>query len=408
MPMLRRSDRISTLALSPLIVALAGLPAIAGSPASEVPLTASEIPRNEALSVIAGTDNGSIAWGQPGSLPGSIPPEVWKVMQSQTGNLGDNLGNYGDIFRGGVQPEDIWSIAQTELELPRSVEQIFSNGSSAPGSIPTGVWDVMQSQVGLPGSDSSGVFGDLEQILSGKNNPYDFSSVASRDNWGISNFSNVVPTDINNSDSNSNSAGGFNPFKHISDWIQNTPMAKAMGSLGKRIRGALGGSSFGFFTRNQIVKERDQANLFDQEIARMMAEPQLGESGEQWMATGAQDAMSVLGGGLQSASAAMQIAQASQELTSTQDVAKAVAQQGGQNAALSAAVLQMQAQNQASLLQLQQLTSSAIQLSANNSEGIDETNRRERAERSNALKQSAGEFIYIPNVFDQDLNTADN
>ena len=60
----------------------------------------------------------------------------------------------------------------------------------------------------------------------------------------------------------------------------------------------------------------------------------------------------------------------------------------------------MQAQNQASLLQLQQLTSSSIQLAANNSEGIDEANRRERAERSNALTQSAAEFIYVPNIFD--------
>jgi len=387
MPMLRRPDRFSTLALSPLIVALAGLPAIAQSSIAELP--AAEVSSNAA---IGGTEDGNVIWGQPGS----IPPEVWAVMQSQTGNSGNILGSYADIFRGGAQLEDIWNIAQTQLALPESVGQIFSNGNSAPGSIPTGVWDVMQSQVGLPGSYGGETFGSIEQILSAGNNPFDFSNVINRDSWGISAFSNVVPTHTGNG----NSAGGFNPFRHLSNWIQNSPLAKAMGSWGKRIRGALNGSSFGFFTRNQVVKERDQANLFDQEIARMMAEPQLGESGEQWMQTEAQDAMSVLEGGLQSASAAIQIAQDSQDLNSTQDVAKAVAQQGGQNAALSAAVLQMQAQNQASLLQLQQLMSSAIQLSANNSEGIDEANRRDRAERSNALRQSASEFIYIPNVFD--------
>lgn len=388
-----KPNYLLTLALSPLIAALVGAPANAELQASEVPL-------NEALSVLAEAENDGITWGQSGSISGSIPPEVWQVMQSQTGNWSDNLGGYENIFRGGTLPEDIWSIAKTQLELPESVGQILSNGNSVPGSILTGVWDIMQSQVGLPGSDGGGTLGSLEQIFSGGINPYDFSSVINRENWGISSFSNIIPTATGQGPSNSNSAGGFNPFKHISSWLQNTPLAKAMGSWGRRIRGVLGGSGFGFFTSNQIVKERDQANLFDQEIARMMAEPQLGESGEQWMATEAQGAMSVLGSGFQSASAALQIAQDSQSLTSTQDVAKAVAQQGGQNAALSAALLQMQAQNQASLLQLQQLTSSAIQLSANNSEGLDEANRRDRAERSNALRQSASEFIYVPNVFD--------
>ena len=397
-----KPDRFSTLALSSLIVAFAGAPVIAQSPIIEIPTA--EVPSNAAISVIGGIENGNITWGQPGSTTGSttgsIPPEVWAVMQSQTGISSDLLGGYADIFSGGMQLEDIRGIARSQLEIPGSVEQIFSTGSSAPGSIPTDVWDVMQSQVGLPRSNGGETFGSLEQIFSGESNPFDFSSVINRDNWGVSTFSNVAPTSTGQGIGNSNSEDSWNPFKHLSNWIQNTPLAKAMGSLGKRIRGSLGGSGFGFFTRNQVVKERDQANLFDQEIARMMAEPQLGASGEQWMQTEAQDAMSVLKGGLQSASAAMQIAQDSQDLTSTQDVAKAVAQQGGQNAALSAAVLQMQSQNQASLLQLQQLTSSAIQLSANNSEGIDEANRRDRAERSNALRQSASEFIYVPNVFD--------
>ena len=389
-----KPNQILTAALPSLIAASIGLPAIAQSLTSQAPTA--EVPLTEAISVTGTTEDSGIIWGQLGSTTGSIPPEVWAVMQSEAGNSSNGLGSYADIFRGKTQPEDIWNVAKSQIELPESVEQIFSGGSAAPGSIPTEVWDVMQSQIGLPGSNDGGTFGSLEQIFSGEHNPYDFSSVINRDNWGISAFSNGVPTNT----ASSHSTGGWNPFRRVSNWIQNTPLAKAMGSWGRQIRGALGGSSFGFFTRNQVVKERDQANLFDQEIARMMAEPQLGESGEQWMQAEAQDAMSVLGSGLQSASAAMKVAQDSQSLTSTQDVAKAVAQQGGQNAALSAAVLQMQAQNQASLLQLQQLTSSAIQLSANNSEGIDEANRRDRAERTNALRQSASEFIYVPNVFD--------
>ena len=344
----------------------------------------------ESLQEISESEDGGIAWGQSGS----IPTNVWNVVQAQTNS---QLGGYEDVFRGSA--------------LPDIYEQVISTSGGAPGSIPTEVWQIMQSQTALPDS-YGGIFDSVEQIVS--SNPYDFSSVINRDNWGISAFSDqaFVPGNIGNIAetgfsvfSEIGKAAGdtlaqLNPFKRSFEWIQKTPVAKTMGALGKRIRGALSGSNFGFFTRNRIVKERDQANLFDQEIARMMAEQYLGESGEQRMVSDAQDTLNVLQTGLQSANAAMQIAADAKNLTSTQDVAKAVAQQGGQNATLSAAVLQMQAQNQASLLQLQQLTSSSIQLSANNSEGIDEANRRERAERSNALTQSAAEFIYVPNIFD--------
>jgi len=145
-----KPKRIAKLALTPFIIALGGLPAIAEP-------FAPDLPSNAALSVIAGDANSGITWGQPGSRTGSIPPEVWGVMQSQTGNLlgdtlgSDTLGSYGDIFRGSHLPENIWSIDQTQIGLPESVGQIFSNRSNgAPGSIPSEVWNVMQSQVGFP------------------------------------------------------------------------------------------------------------------------------------------------------------------------------------------------------------------------------------------------------------------
>ena len=361
----------------------------------------------EALSEISEPEGG-ITWGQSGAMPTG----VWDVMLSQTNG---SLDIYSDVYSGG--------------SLPQIAEQVFTN-SSAPGSIPPEVWRVMQSQAGLlSGSGNpfdlfsgTGIFGDLAQIATGASgSSYDLSSIINRENWGISAFSNQPAAfgtaGINPSETGVPRLSGLsgigqlaqqagstlsdlNPFRRSIEWMQKTPIARTMGALGKRIRGVLTGSNFGFFTRNRIVKSRDQANLFDQEIARMMAEQYLGESGEQWLAGEAKDTLSVLQSGLQSANAAMQLAATADGLTSTQDVAKAVAQQGGQNAALSAALLQMQAQNQASLLQLQQLTSSSIQLAANNSEGIDEANRRERAERSNALRQSASEFIYVPDVFD--------
>lgn len=404
------------------------LAAVAGLSVMTVP-AAAQVTYGESLSVTTDSEDARLTWGHADS----IPTAIW---QSQNGSLEDRLGGYENVFRGERLPENIWQIAQTQLELPGATNQPIFSSSSPPGSIPTAVWSVMRSQVGLPESGSN-VFGSLEQILAAEQSPYDFSSVINRNNWGINSFSNqpLVPGSLSNGSSSVGSSplpelgqaaqqagsaisqtgqtvlegirqfripqlAALNPFRRMIEWTQNTPLARTMGVLGKRIRGVLGGSTFGFFTRNPVVKERDQANLFDQEIARMIAEPQLGEAGEQWLAGEAKDTLSVLEGGLQEANAAVQIAAAAQSLTSTQDVAKAVAQQGGQNAAVSAAVLQMQAQNQASLLQIQQLTSSAIQLSANNSEGIDEANRRERAERSNALRQSASEFIYVPDVFE--------
>ncbi len=402
MPMLRKSNQLSVRLFLSLAAASSGLlysnvPAIAQASLAE---SIQELSKSQE----------EITWGQSGS----IPTDVWNVVQAQTNS---KLGSYGDVFQGGSLPQEVWDIAQTQLELPDGFEQVFSGTGGASGSIPPEVWQIMQSQSGIP-EQYGGIFDSVEQIVSKQSGAYDFDSIVNRDSWGINAFSdqtfapgniggNIAETGLSifsgmgkAAQNASDTFAQLNPFKRSFEWIKKTPGARVIGTLGKRIRGALTGSNFGFFTRNRIVKERDQANLFDQEIARMMAEQYLGESGEQWLAGEAQDTLNVLQTGLQSANAAMQIAADSKGLTSTQDVAKAVAQQGGQNAVLSAAVLQMQAQNQASLLQLQQLTSSSIQLAANNSEGIDETNRRERAERSNALTQSASEFIYVPDVFD--------
>ena len=316
-----------------------------------------------------------------------------------------------------------WNVSTGEI-LPtgNSAPWTIPTDSSQIGSIPAEVWKVMQEQANLPESYND-IFSGLDKILIGENNPldpnYDFSDVINRDNWGISSFSDSTFT-AGSSNSGLFNTGSLisnvgqavtqgsndgvaerNVFQRIWDLVTKNPVSRKLGKVGKSIRGKITGSSiFGLFTNNQVIKNRDQANLADQEIARMMAEQYLGESGEQWMKGEIADSTAVLSTGLQSANAAIEIANTAKKLTSTQDVAKAVAEQGGQNAILNSAILQMQAQNQASLLQLQQLTSSSIQLAANNSEGIDEANRRERAERSNALNKSASEFIYVPGIFD--------
>jgi hypothetical protein len=380
-------------------------------------------------------------WGNSGS----IPTEVWDVMQSQTG-LPEG---YEDVLSEGNIPQtvsqEIWKIAQPQLGLPDAYADIFS-GSASPGSIPQNVWDVMQSQAGLPG-EYGDVIGGLGDVLSGENQPFlNTGDGIIMDDWGagfvpggINGAANQIPQvlgqagqeagigqviesaeeripDIGESIPNIGEAipnigeaignirlpslPNINPFRRAMEWARNAPLAGTFGNLGKSIRGVFDKATWGFFTQNPVVKARDQANLIDQELARMIAEPRLGEAGQQWLAGEAQETMTTMSSGLQSANAAIQLSEKAQSLTSTQDVAKAVAQQGGQNAAISASLLQMQGQNQASLLQLQQLTSSSIQLAADNSEGIDEANRRDRVERTTALNDSAREFIYVPGVFD--------
>jgi hypothetical protein len=398
-------------------------------------------------------DYGNILNGEGSQFPlgnsGSIPTEVWDVMQSQTG-LSEG---FGDIFSGGNIPQtvsqEIWKIAQPQLGIPDAYADIFA-GSASPGSIPQDVWDVMQSQAGIPG-EYGDVIGGIGSVFSSESQP--FSNAGSgiiMDDWGagfvpggINGATSQIPQpsvtglpqipqvlgqtgqesgvgqviksaeeripDIGEAIPNIGEAIGnirlpslpnINPFRRAMEWARNAPLAGTFGNLGKSIRGVFDKATWGFFTQNPVIKARDQANLIDQELARMIAEPRLGESGQQWLAGEAQETMLTMGSGLQSANAAIQLAEQAQGLTSTQDVAKAVAQQGGANAALSASLLQMQGQNQASLLQLQQLTSSSIQLAADNSEGIDEANRRDRVERTTALNDSAREFIYVPGIFD--------
>jgi hypothetical protein len=57
------------------------------------------------------------------------------------------------------------------------------------------------------------------------------------------------------------------------------------------------------------------------------------------------------------------------------------------------------AENQTALLRLQQMQGTIAQLSANVSEGIDETNRRERVVRQIELSSATQAEVYIPGLF---------
>jgi len=174
---------------------------------------------------------------------------------------------------------------------------------------------------------------------------------------------------------------------------------RAFGIGGSRTRDEFANEAVGFLTQNSVVARRDQANLLSQELARLMASPRLGEEGEQWVAKEEQDTLSIISTGQTGASEAATLAQQAQTLTSTQDVAKVVATIGGKNAEMILTSLQMQSQSHASSIQLQQLMSASIELEANISEALDESNRRERMERNSAFYENAEESIYLQGIW---------
>ncbi|NJO66194.1 MAG: hypothetical protein HC832_00980 [Leptolyngbyaceae cyanobacterium RM1_405_57] len=67
----------------------------------------------------------------------------------------------------------------------------------------------------------------------------------------------------------------------------------------------------------------------------------------------------------------------------------------------------MTADTRLALLELQRLDSIIAQLSANTSEGIDESNRRERVERKTLTVRASQAPVYIPGLLGTNNSDAD-
>ena len=150
---------------------------------------------------------------------------------------------------------------------------------------------------------------------------------------------------------------------------------------------------------NSMVKQRDGANLYDQELSRAVAASVLGTTGQQQLEQKAQQTSSIIDNSQQGLQVAKRLAQEAQSLTSTQAVMK-------NNAALSSTLAGMltnqsrlEADNHAALLKMQQLQGITAQLSANTSEGIDESNRRSRVNREMELSGATQTPMYIPGLY---------
>ncbi|MFM2432680.1 MAG: hypothetical protein RLZZ511_3894 [Cyanobacteriota bacterium] len=155
----------------------------------------------------------------------------------------------------------------------------------------------------------------------------------------------------------------------------------------------------GVLTVNPIVNKRDTANLYDQEMTRATAAPVLGKTGQKWIEQEVKKTGSIVQSNQQSTQTAQKLAQDAQGQTATQDVMKSQAKQIASLAGILGNQSKLTAENQTALLRLQQMQGTIAQLSANVSEGIDETNRRERVVRQIELSSATQAEVYIPGLF---------
>ena len=215
-----------------------------------------------------------------------------------------------------------------------------------------------------------------------------------------------------------------NPLEQVleqvgkSDPIFETIMQVALGDTWKDLKTATGSeqpdpyevrtaeqsAGAGILTTSPIVRQRDLANLYDQESARSIAAPVLGEQGKTWLEDEAQRTTGLIESSQKGAETAQQLAQEAQGLSVTQDVVKKNAEMDAAIASLLTNQTQLTADNHTALLQVQRLQGIMAQLSANTSEGIDESNRRSRVERQVSIAGSSQAPVYVPGL----LNTGND
>jgi len=155
----------------------------------------------------------------------------------------------------------------------------------------------------------------------------------------------------------------------------------------------------GILSNSPVIQQRDLANLYDQESARAIAAPVLGEQGETWLGEEAERMAGLIESSQEGATQVQQMAEEAQGLGVTQDVMKQSAEIDAAIASLLTNQTQLTADNHATLIQLQQLQGIQAQLAANTSEGIDEANRRDRLERQVTISGTSRAPVYIPGLF---------
>jgi hypothetical protein len=155
----------------------------------------------------------------------------------------------------------------------------------------------------------------------------------------------------------------------------------------------------GILTTNSIVRQRDTANLYDQELARAIAAPVLGQTGQETLKQSAEKSNQIIQSTQQGFQETRSLAQQAKSASSTQDVMKVNAEMTSTLAGLITNQAQLTVQNQTELLKLQQMAGMTVELAANTSEGIDETNRRDRVTRQLEIGSAAQTELYMPGLY---------
>lgn len=217
-----------------------------------------------------------------------------------------------------------------------------------------------------------------------------------------------------------------NTFEQVlTGWSQrypllNTILKKAIGSLGCEIFSSCGNDlpdpytiredgterqtanpTGDILSASSTVRARDLANLYDQELSRASAAPFLGKQGKQWAIEQNNAISQVIQSNQKAGQQVQQLATEAQGKNVTQEVIKTQTQIETQLAGMMINQGQLSSQISSSLLSLQQQQGALIQLAANSSEGIDESNRRERVSRDALLMQGATAQVYIPGLYQQ-------
>lgn len=149
-------------------------------------------------------------------------------------------------------------------------------------------------------------------------------------------------------------------------------------------------------TANSYVRERDLANLDDQEYARENAAPYLGEAGRQQIKKNTQETADLIKSNLHSVQEIKKLTATGQKLTVTQDVMKNSLEIYSQLGDIATNQTRLEGQVYLGVLSLQQQQAALMQLSANVSEAVDESNRRERLNQDVSAIEAMQGNIYLP------------
>ncbi|MEM8716318.1 MAG: hypothetical protein AAGE92_11175, partial [Cyanobacteria bacterium P01_G01_bin.4] len=283
-------------------------------------------------------------------IPGLIPSTTGGSTESSgidVGEGGSRFPNFPGLPEGSLPDSpggDILGTVNDVLKNPtEGVIDIL--GRTMPGGLPAGVPDIFRD---ILSGDIGGILGGIFDIFTTESDLFaDISKIVLGDGWGGAGSDGKAETPPDPYKVRLPTAGEIATSRDTPD-EQEKPI--------------------GLLTRNPIVYRRDQANQYDQELARAMAAPMLGEMGQAWINEEISLSADMLQSGATSAFSILGKSTEATQATSTQDIVRASAEMSGLTANMQLQEMQQTAKMQQSLWQMQRTSSAQLQLAADMSE----------------------------------------